>query len=108
MAALCHGTRIMFAHAFRFNPTRFDSTRLHAAFAPRKPRHPLLRMAFGLVGLALLLALVVFGVFIGAAMLAGGLLYRLLRQRDKPAVEDSRVVEGQFRVVDKSALPFGR
>lgn len=98
----------MFAHVFRFNPTRFDSTRLHAAFAPRKPRHPLLRVAFGLFGLVLLALLVVFGVFIGAAMLAGGLLYRLLRQRDKPAVEDSRVVEGEYRVVDKSALPLAR
>ena len=51
---------------------RFDTTQLHGLFAaPRKPRMPLLRVALGLVGLALLAVLVFFGVFIGAAMLAG-------------------------------------
>lgn len=92
----------MSAYAFRF-----DTSRLHAAFAPRKPRHPLLRVAFGLIGLALLAVFVVFGVFVGTAMLAAGLLYRLWHQRRRPRNVDQHgrhVVEGEYRVVDKSVI----
>ena len=75
------------------------------AFAPRKPRHPLVRLAFGLLGLGLLLLLVFFSVFVGIAMLAVGVLYRLLKQRGKPVSRDARIVDGEFRVVGKAALP---
>lgn len=91
---------------------RFDSIRLRTAFAPRKPRHPLLRLALGLVGVGLLCLLLVFGLFVGAAMLAGGLLFKLLRQRRKPvdpvARDGSRVVEGEYRVVRKPMMPLAR
>ena len=89
----------MTPHAFRF-----DTARLHVAFAPRKPRHPLLRLGLGLLGLGLLALLVVFGVLVGAAMLAAGLLLRLWKQRGKPIARDPNVVEGQYRVVDKPRL----
>jgi hypothetical protein len=82
----------------------FDIQRLRAVFAPRKPRHPLLRLAFGLVGLAVLCVLVFFGVFVGAAMLAAGMAYRLMRPRPRPAQQ--RVVEGEYQVVRKQALPL--
>lgn len=85
----------------------FDSHRLRAAFAPRKPRHRLLRIAVGLLGLAVLCVLVFFGVFVGATMLAAGLAYRLLRPRQRPAAQQ-RVVEGEYRVVRKQALPLPR
>ena len=75
------------------------------AFAPRKPRHPLVRIAFGLLGLGLLLLLVFFSVFVGVAMLAAGVVYRLLKQRGKPVAADARIVDGQFRVIGKAALP---
>lgn len=88
----------MFSHAFRF-----DSTRLHAAFAPRKPRNPLMRALFGLLGVALLAVLLVLGVFVGAAMLVGGLVYRLWRSRGKPVADTSNVVDGEFRVVDDAS-----
>lgn len=92
----------MFANTFRF-----DSSRLRSAFAPRKPRHPLLRLAFGLVGLVLLCLLVFFSVFVGAAMIAIGLAYKLFSQRGKPvAVRDTHVVDGEFRVVRKPVLPL--
>lgn len=98
----------MFAH--RFSPDHVDT--LRAMFAPRKPRHPLLRVAFGLLGLALLSVLLVLGLVVGAAMVVGGLLLRLWRMRGKPiattVTRDRRVVEGEFRVVGKSALPSGR
>ena len=93
----------MFANTFQFN-----SSRLRSAFSPRKPRHPLLRLAFGLVGLALLCLLVFFSVFVGAAMIAIGLAYKLLGQRGKPVAACDRVMDGEFRVVDKPVLPLPR
>ncbi len=90
----------MFARSFQFNAFR-------SAFAPRKPRHPLLRLALGLLGLGVLCVLVFFSVFVGAAMIAAGLLYRLIKQRGKPVARD-RVVEGEYQVVRKPVLPLSR
>ena len=56
----------------------------------------------------LLALLLVVGVFVGAAMLAGGLLVRLLRQRGKPVAADKRVVDGEYRVVPKTGQPLLR
>ncbi len=99
----------------------FDlSTSLHAGAWPRKPRHPWLRIALGLLGLGVLLVLVLFSVFIGAAMLTVGLLYRLWRQRataisgsdrgqvpgNGPVTGDNAVLDGDFRIVRGTrALP---
>ncbi len=101
----------MAASRFYSSMFRIDSLhRLRAAFAPRKPRHPLLRLTLGLVGVALLLALVFVSVFVGIAMLTVGVVFKLLRQRGKPIARDRRaadgnVVDGEFRVVGKQALP---
>ena len=90
----------------------FLQFRSFAFNAPRRPRHPLLRIALGLLGVALLLALVVVGVFVGAAMLAGGMLWRLWKQRGKPIAGTRRrtieghVLEGTYRSVGKTGLPL--
>jgi len=44
---------------------RFQFNQFRSLFAPRKPRHPLVRVAVGLLGLAILAALVFVGVFVG-------------------------------------------
>jgi hypothetical protein len=93
----------MTVHAFHF-----DSRRLHAAFAPRKPRSPMARIAIGLLGVGLLALLVFFSVFVGAAMLAIGLVYRLtrnIRRSGLASASRTRVVEGEYRVVGKPVLP---
>jgi hypothetical protein len=95
-------------NTFRFDFSRFNASGFRTAFAPRKPRHPLVRLAIGALGLGLLLVLVFFSVFVGIAMLSVGVLLRLLRGRGKPQVRDSRVVDGEFRVVGKTALPVAR
>jgi UPF0716 family protein affecting phage T7 exclusion len=67
----------------------------------------------GMVGLGLLAVLVFFSVFVGIGMLAVGLVYRLVRQRNKPAlggnhagaVKRARVVDGEYRIVGKTVLP---
>jgi hypothetical protein len=90
--------------AFRFHANAFPFDTLRNGFASRR-RRPLLRVVLGLVGVALLLALVFVSVFVGIAMLAAGVVFKLLRQRGKPVARDRRSVEGEFRVVGKTALP---
>lgn len=86
----------MFARHFQFGST----------FAPRKPRHPLLRFTLGLLGLALLGLLIFFGLFIGAAMIAVGIVYKLLSKRGKPVAKAAGdAMEGEYRVVNKPVLP---
>ena len=97
----------MSVHLFRSFQTRFSSAGLSALFAPRKPRHPLLRALLGVVGVLLLAVLLAVGVVVGTAMLAGGLLVRLLRQRSKPMAAPGRVVDGEYRVV-KAGQPLLR
>jgi hypothetical protein len=84
---------------------RFDFSAFRNGFAPRKPRRPWARVLLGLVGVALLIALVFVSVFVGIAMLAVGVAVRLLKQRGKPVARDRRVVDGEYRVVSKHALP---
>ena len=80
----------------------------HAFFraaAPRKPRHRFLRVLLGVLGLAVLLVLIAFGVFVGAAMLAAGALLRLWSLRRKAPARKDDALPGDFRVVSKPALP---
>lgn len=99
----------MFAQSFRFNSTQFRNGALlwgaRRAFAPRKPRHPLMRAVLGVVGLGVMVLLVTFSVLVGAAMLAVGLVYRLFRGHARPVAHDRSVVDAQYRVVEKDSLP---
>ncbi len=79
-------------------------TRLQARFAARRPRHPLARLLLGAAGVALLLVLLVAGVFLGIAMLIGAGVWRALRQRGRPQAT-GRVIEGEFRHARHGALP---
>lgn len=99
----------MRAHRFFSIPAfRSGRRRVGDFFAPRKPRHRLLRAALALFGLGLLAVLLVFGLVIGVAMLAGGLLLRLWRQRGKPIAQSSQTLDGEFRVLRKPELSTGR
>jgi hypothetical protein len=89
----------------QFRSFRLDSSLLNSLFAPRKPRTPLLRLALGLVGLALLAVLVFFSVFVGAAMIAAGLAWKLLRRSPARAPGRGKVVDAEYRVLRKPALP---
>ena len=81
--------------------------RFTAFTTPRRPRHPLLRLALGVVGLAMLIGLLLLSVFVGLAMLAGGMLWRLWKQRGKPiAARRGHAIEGEYRNVGKPGLPL--
>jgi uncharacterized membrane protein YjgN (DUF898 family) len=82
--------------------------RVRDFFAPRKPRHRLLRIVLALFGVAVLALLLVIGLAVGAAMLAVGLLSRLWRQRGKPVAVDPKTLEGEYRVLRKPVLTTGR
>ena len=77
----------------------------HRMRSPRKPRHPVVRIALGLLGLGVLAVLVFFSVFVGTAMLGAGLLWRLWRHRNQPLAHRPRVLHGQFRTVQRPVLP---
>lgn len=81
-------------------------------FALQPPRHPLLRFALVLVGVALLGFFTVFGVFVAAAVLATFGLRRLWLQLRGHAAPRARraaepgVIEGEFVVVEKARTPL--
>ena len=72
-------------------------------YQPSKPRHPLLRLVFGLLGLVLLAVLVVVGLFVGLGMLLFAAFRRMLRAPATPAAQkvEESVIEGEYSVVDK-------
>ena len=97
-----------------FRRIRFNRRAFDGLTAPRRPRHPMLRLAVGLLGVGVLLALLFVSVFVGIAMLAAGMLLRLWKQRGKPLAGnrsggiDGRTLDGSFRVVGKAHLPLAR
>lgn len=93
----------MTVHAFRFHTHQFQS-RMRAAFEPRKPRHRVLRVALGVLGVVVLAGLVVVGAVVGAAMLLGGLTLAMLRNlRRQPKA--ASVMSAEYRVIDDPRLP---
>lgn len=95
--------RVLFSRSFR--------RRSAAWFAPRKPRHRLLRVGVAVIGLGLLAVLLVFGLVVGAVMLTATLLLRAFRQRGKPLAaraQPANVVEGEYRVIRRPVLGAGR
>ncbi|QOW22659.1 MULTISPECIES: hypothetical protein [Lysobacteraceae] len=99
----------MTSQSFRFNQQFFQS-RMRAAFEPRTPRNGLLRFLMRALGLGVLVALVVLGAVVGVTLLAVGTLVRLFRERGPTVLSagrraDPNVMEGEFRVVDKTSLP---
>jgi len=91
---------------FRSLHARFDASGVRGLFTPRKPRNPLLRVALGLVGVAVLAVLLVVGLFVGAAMVSFGLLRGALRSRtSRPR---AGTLDAEYRVVSKPGQPLLR
>lgn len=80
------------------------------SYTPSKPRHPLLRLALGLVGLVVLAFLVVAGLFVGLGMLMFAAVRRMVR-RDRvaaaPQPQVEGVIEGEYSVVSKQEATLG-
>lgn len=97
----------MASASFRTLHARFDASGLRDLFTPRKPRNALLRVLLGLVGVAILAVLLVVGLFVGAAMVAFGLLRGALRSR-KAAGRRADTLDAEYRVVPKAGQPLLR
>ena len=77
----------------------------------RNIRHPVLRVMFALIGVALLGMLLVMGVAVGLAMILFGLLQRTLGRRpttSAPQAGAGTVIDGEFRVVDRNKASLAR
>jgi hypothetical protein len=70
-------------------------------YTPSKPRHPLLRLVLGLLGLVVLAALLVVGLFVGLGMLTFAALRRMLRGPSAAPRQVESVIDGEYSVVDK-------
>lgn len=77
------------------------------SYCPSKPRSPLLRVLVGLLGLAVLVLLVAFGLVIGLGMLLFAAVRRLLRPAAAPSRASEGVIEGEFVHVQKSPGRLG-
>lgn len=76
-------------------------------YTPSKPRHPLLRVLLGLLGLVVLAGLVVVGLFVGLGMLAFAAVRRMLRKPAASAPVDDRIIDAQYTVIDKGHATLG-
>lgn len=76
-------------------------------YTPSKPRHPLLRLLLGLLGLVLLAVLVVVGLFVGLGMLLFAAVRRMLRRDTAAPAASEQVIEGEYSVVDKTRPSLG-
>ena len=87
--------------SFRYRFSRFEF---------RRPRNPLLRLGVALLGIAVLAMLLVFGLFIGLAMLAFTATRRLVSalmgvsqsSGHRARASDRHVIEGEYDVVRKT------
>ena len=71
-------------------------------YTPSKPRHPVLRVLLGLLGL------VVVGLFVGLGMLMFAAVRRMLRKREAaPAAVEANVIDAQYTVIDKRTASLG-
>jgi len=77
------------------------------SYCPSKPRHPLMRVLVGLLGLALLLVLVAFGLVIGLGMLLFAAARRLFGATRRPAPKPAAdVIEGEYTRVRDPHTPL--
>ena len=72
-------------------------------YTPSKPRHPLLRLVLGLLGLVVLAGLVVVGLFVGLGMLMFAATRRMLRKSAPatPVAANGHVIDAQYTVVEQ-------
>lgn len=75
------------------------------SYCPNKPRHPLLKLMFGLLGLMLLAVLLVFGVVFAVGMLVLATVRRMRRGQPAraAAATPTNVIDGEFQVVGQAA-----
>lgn len=82
--------------------------RLHTLFSSRALRNPVVRVLCAMLGLALLSVVLVFGVLVGALMIAFGLLRRALSHKAPATNAPGNVIDGEYRVVGDGKASLAR
>lgn len=72
---------------------------------PQKPKNPLLKMAFSVLGLFLLFGVCVFAIVVGVGMLVAGAVLRAIggKTARPAAAATGDVIDAEYAVVDKSS-----
>lgn len=71
---------------------------------PNKPRNPVLRAVFSVLGLFFLFGVCVFAIFVGVFMLIASFLLKRLGKKPTAAHSRADVLDGEYTVVEKSPI----
>ena len=69
---------------------------------PHKPKNPLLKMVFSLLGLFLLFGVCVFAIVVGVAMLVAGAILRAVGRKTARPRAGGDIIDAEYAVVEKS------
>jgi hypothetical protein len=75
---------------------------------PNKPRNPVLKAVFSVLGLFFLFGVCVFAIFMGVFMLITSFVLKRLGKKTTPAPSRADVLDGEYTVVDKSPISLSR
>jgi hypothetical protein len=75
---------------------------------PNKPKNALVRIAFSIFGLVIILGACAIALIAGMFMLLTGLILKLVGKKPQRTTRQSDVLDAEYSVVKKSALPLSR
>jgi hypothetical protein len=75
---------------------------------PNKPRNPVLKAVFSVLGLFFLFGVCVFAIFVGVFMLVASFLLKRLGKKPATARSDADVLDAEYTVIEKSTISLSR
>lgn len=75
---------------------------------PNKPRNPVLKAVFSVLGLFFLFGVCVFAIFAGVFMLIASFLLKRLGKKTAAARSGADALDGEYTVVEKSPISLPR
>ncbi|MBP7891709.1 MAG: hypothetical protein KAZ58_02265 [Arenimonas sp.] len=75
---------------------------------PNKPRNPVLKAVFSVLGLFFLFGVCVFAIFVGVFMLVASFLLKRLGKKPATARSDADVLNAEYTVIEKSTISLSR
>jgi uncharacterized membrane protein len=75
---------------------------------PNKPRNPVLKAVFSVLGLFFLFGVCVFAIFVGVFMLIASFLLKRIGKKTAAAHSGADVLDAEYTVVEKSRVSLSR
>jgi hypothetical protein len=75
---------------------------------PNKPRNPVLKAVFSVLGLFFLFGVCVFAIFVGVFMLVASFLLKRLGKKPATVRSDADVLDAEYTVIEKSTISLSR